>query len=78
MFSKIGTTQNFSGGSADAALRAWLLAVALHQDDLPPPSRLLPPHTHNHPTKDHRVKVPSGNLFWQDGSFLCLLSHVFL
>ena len=66
-FSKIGTTQTFSGGSADAALRAWLLAVALHQDDLPPPSRLLPPHTHNHPTKDHRVKVPSGNLFCQDG-----------
>ena len=42
-----------SGCSADAAVRARLLAVALHQDDLPPPARLLPPHPHHHPPQNH-------------------------
>ena len=51
------------GCSADAAVRAWLLAVALHQDDLPSPTCLLPPHTHPHPTQNNRVKVPSGGIF---------------
>ena len=59
-----------SGGSADAALRARLLAVAVHQDDLPPPPRLLPPHPHHHPPQDNRVQVPPGGIS-------CLLRMIF-
>ena len=32
------------------------------QDDLPPPACLLPPDPNAHPSKDNRVKVPSGKL----------------
>ena len=60
IFSKNGTTQNFSGGSADAALRAWLLAVALHQDDLPPPPVRLPAHQDVPDAAADRAEVLAG------------------
>ena len=52
-----------TGCSTDASLRARFLAVALHQDDLPAPTRLLSPHPHPHPPQNNRVKVPPGGIF---------------
>ena len=33
-----------TGDSVVLAVRVWVLAVPLHQDDLPPHALLLPPH----------------------------------
>ena len=42
-------------------VRTWLLALALHQDDLPRHALLLPAHPHASYSKVHREEVLAGS-----------------